>query len=77
MCALDRETTEYWSASNLMWQFMHSYTLAEHGGLQGMDRAVTTCRLPLDCGLGMQTPATIYLGTTPTYILTTLVPLGP
>ena len=31
---------------------LDSYTLVERGGLQGMDRAVTTCRLPLNRGKG-------------------------
>jgi hypothetical protein len=50
MYEVDREATEYWSASNLMWQFMYSYTMAERGEIQGTDRAVTTCRLPLNHG---------------------------
>jgi hypothetical protein len=44
---MGRDTTKYWSASILMWQ-LDSYTLDEHGGLQGTDRAVTTCRLSLN-----------------------------
>jgi hypothetical protein len=50
MCEMDREATEYWFASNLMWQFTYSNTMAERGEVQGMDRAVTTCCLPLNHG---------------------------
>jgi hypothetical protein len=74
---MDRETTKYWSAINLMWQFTHSYTLVERGGIQGTDRAISTCRLPLDRRKGMQSHTPIYLGTSPVYIVTTQVPRGP
>jgi hypothetical protein len=50
LCEMDQEATKYWSASNLMWQFMYSYTMAERGGLWRTDRAVTTGRLPLNRG---------------------------
>ena len=42
---------EYWSASNLR-KYLDSYTLAERGGMPRTDRAVTTCRHPLNRGLG-------------------------
>jgi hypothetical protein len=32
LCEMDQEATEYWSISNLMWQFTYSYTMAERGG---------------------------------------------
>jgi hypothetical protein len=41
------ESTEYWSTSILMWQFRLLHP-DEHEGLQGTDRAITTCRLPLN-----------------------------
>jgi hypothetical protein len=31
---------------------LDSYTLVEHGGIQGTDWAATTCRLPLNLGKG-------------------------
>jgi hypothetical protein len=43
---MDGETSEYWSASNLMRQFTDSYIVPEYGGLQRTDMAITTCRLP-------------------------------
>ena len=46
-----RVATEYWSASNLC-DNLDSYTPVERGGLQGTDRVVTTCRLPLNRGKG-------------------------
>jgi hypothetical protein len=50
LCEMDQEATEYWSASNLMWQYTYSYTMAERGGLWRTDRTVTTCHLPLNRG---------------------------
>jgi hypothetical protein len=43
---MGREATEYWFATSC--DNLDSYTPDECGGVQGMDRAVTTCRLPLD-----------------------------
>jgi hypothetical protein len=60
-----------------MWQFTYSYTPVEHEIIQRADRAVTTWRLPLDRGNGMQSPAPIYLGTSPAYIVTAQIPRGP
>jgi hypothetical protein len=57
--------------------FTNSYTPVERGGIQGTDKAVTTCRLPLDRGKGMQSPATIYLGTSLAYRVTTHIPCCP
>ena len=36
----------------LVCNYLDSYTLAERGGMPRMDRAVTTCRHPLNLGLG-------------------------
>jgi hypothetical protein len=57
--------------------FTNSYTPVECGGILGTDRAITTYRHPLDHGKGMQSPTTIYLGTSPTYIVTTQIPCSP
>ena len=50
-CKIGREATEYWSASILMLQFRLLHP-NERGGLQGTDRAATTCCLPLNRGKG-------------------------
>ena len=50
-CKIGWEATEYWSASNPC-DNLDSYNLSECGGLQGMDRAITTCRLPLNQRVG-------------------------
>ena len=50
-CEIDREATEYWSASILMWQLRLLHP-DERGGLQVMDRAITTYHLPLNRGKG-------------------------
>ena len=39
---------------------LDSYTLVERGGLQGTDRAVTTCRLPLNRGKGQYIHLSLY-----------------
>jgi len=57
--------------------FKNSYTLCGRGGLQGMDRAVTTCRLPLNRGIGMHPPGPLYPSTMLTYNGPTQVPPGP
>jgi hypothetical protein len=43
---MDGEITKHWSTNKLGWQFTNSYIIPKCGGLQGIDRAVTTCRLP-------------------------------
>jgi hypothetical protein len=44
---MDREIFEHWSASKRE-RLSDSYKIPERGGLQGTDRAVTTCHLPLN-----------------------------
>ena len=39
---------------------LDSYTPVEHGGLQGTDWAVTTCRLPLNRGKGQCIHLSLY-----------------
>ena len=58
-------------------QFKNSYTLRGRGGLQGTDRAVTTCRLPLNRGIGMHPPGPLYPSTMLTYNGPTQVPRVP
>jgi hypothetical protein len=50
--------------------------IPKHWGLQGMDRAVTTCRLPLNRGAPSYPNVLMHLGTTPVYKETTHIPLG-
>jgi hypothetical protein len=56
--------------------FTNSYTNTKHGGLQGMDRAVTTCRLPLNRGALSYSKVPMYPSTMPVYKETTHIPLG-
>jgi hypothetical protein len=72
---MGRETTEYWFASILMWQF-RLLPPDECGGLQGMDRAITTCRLPLNQRKGNVFACSLVPELTPVYKETTHIPLG-
>jgi hypothetical protein len=51
--------------------FMNSYTILEFGGLQGTDRAITTCRLPLNRGALSYPKVPVHPSTTPVYKETT------
>ena len=55
---------------------LDSYTLQIRGGLQGTNRAVTTCRLPLNRGAPSYPKVFVHLGTMPVYKETTHIPLG-
>ena len=50
------------------------YAIPEHGGLQGMNRAITTYRLPLNHGIPSYPKVPVYLSTTPVYKETTYIP---
>jgi hypothetical protein len=50
--------------------------IPECGGLQGMDRAVTTCHLPLNCGAPSYSLVSVHSSTMPVYKETTHVTLG-
>ena len=54
--------------------FMNSYTIPKHGGLQGTERAVTTCRLPLNRGAPSYLKVPVHSSTTPVYKETTHIP---
>ena len=57
---------------------LDSYTPNEHGGLQGTDRAVTTCSLPPQPWKGtMHSPVAPYPSTTLAYTETTQIPQVP
>jgi hypothetical protein len=56
--------------------FTNSYTIPKRGGLQGTDRAITTCRLPLNRGAPSYPKVLVYLSTMPVYKKTTHIPLG-
>jgi hypothetical protein len=51
--------------------FTNSYRIPEHGGLQGMDRAVTTCHLPLNRGEPSYPMVVVHPSTMPVYKETT------
>jgi hypothetical protein len=49
-CKMDREICGHWSASK-PGRLMNSYMkIPEHGGLQGTNRVITICHLPLNHG---------------------------
>ena len=54
----------------------NSYTIPEHGGLQGMDRAITTCCLPLNHGAPSYLKVPMHPSTLPMYKETTHIPPG-
>jgi hypothetical protein len=53
-----------------------SYTIPECGGLQGMGRAITTCRLALNREAPSYPKVSMHLSTTLMYKETTDIPLG-
>jgi hypothetical protein len=73
-CEMDREIPSLGLPGHR--DFTNSYTNPERWGLQGMDRAVITCRLPLNRGVSSYPKVPVYPSTTPVYKETTHVPLG-
>jgi hypothetical protein len=71
-CKIGWEATEYWSASICMWwfRFLHPRWT---WGLQGIDRAITTCHLPLNHGKGNVFTIPPYPSTMFAYVETTQV----
>jgi hypothetical protein len=57
--------------------FTNSYTIPGHGRLQGTDRAVTTCCLPLNRGIPSYLQVLVYPSTTPVHKETTYTPSVP
>jgi hypothetical protein len=51
--------------------------MAERGGLRRIDRLSPPAAYPSTVGHEMHSPTPIYLGTSPTYIVTTQIRLGP
>ena len=74
-CKIDGETSGHWSAS--AWEALRTPTwISERGGLQGMDRDITTCHLPLNYGAPSYLKVPVYPSTTPVYKETTHITLG-
>jgi hypothetical protein len=76
-CKMDQEATEYWSVSNLMWQFTYSYTMTEYGEYEGRTWLSSPVAYPSTVGHEMHSPAPIYPDISPAYIVTTQIPRGP
>jgi hypothetical protein len=74
-CEMDGEISGHWFASK-PGRLQDSYTISRHGGLQGMDRAVTTCRIPLNCGIPSYPKVPMHSSTMLVYKETTHIPLG-
>jgi hypothetical protein len=73
---IDREISKHWSTSKRK-RLWDSYTIPEHGGLQGMNRAITSCRLPLNHGIPSYPQVLVYPSTMPVYKETTYTPRVP
>jgi hypothetical protein len=54
--------------------FSNSYTIPRCGGLQGTNRFVANCRLPLNCGISSYPKVPVYSSTMPVYKDTTHIP---
>ena len=65
----------YWSAS-IPGGILDFYTIPERGGVQGTDRAVTTCRLPHYRGVPSYSPILVYPSTMLVYRRNTQIPPG-
>jgi hypothetical protein len=72
---MDGEISEHWFAQAR--ETLRTPTrIPERGGLQGMDRAVTTCRLPLNRGAPSYPKIPVYLSTMLMYKETSNIPTG-
>jgi hypothetical protein len=75
-CKIDEESLDTGLPAN-QGDFTNSYTIPEHGGLQGTDRAIITCHLTLNHGVPSYPKVPMHPSTTPVYKETTYTPSGP